>query len=582
MEETDTFAVSVINLQDNNNAAMLNEAIQAARGKYICMVDATLNNAIDRIEKQVAFMDEHPDIGISGVLVSGIFGSSFPDVCRIFSLQQEPLSFPSLIIRKEFIVQNNLTFNERYQHAYSYEFLTRAMRYFPVRAHNEILIQRTTPAPDESFINECNQICLEQIQYLGIEHPQEQIHLSLMGITPKPFTKEEYEQWIDRIVSANRTKQYYQEDLLQTFLNDCLRKTINEKKKDIIVEKIVPECGTNILIACPQKFHPFINTLVKGILSPHYLVEVSADYFWETDRKYDIIHIHWIEALFQWRIPTKFDLPSFINTLKVWKQKGTKIVYTCHDEIFHYTKEEKDSKQFFDAILSEADAIIHLGVYSKELLQAKNKIPGQRHYLIPHHIYDELHSEDIPAGEAKRILGISPEKFVILAFGAFRDIEEQFMVKESFDLLDIPNKFLLAPSWNHSWFDSYTKMNTPSQDNCLFGNLIVEEDVVPYYFSAADVVFLQRLRTLNTGNLPMAFNYNKTVVGPQIGNINEYLDNVNNFSFTPFDIQSVVKALELAYARSQSPQTNKQYAYKNWKTSIIAEAHRKVYSELLK
>jgi len=616
MKKTDNFAVSIIVLpndsvsnieesintllkqtfsdieliitgKDNNHTAMLNKAIQACHGKYICISDVTINNVPDRIEKQVAFMEEHPDIGISGIPAWYFWGSSLPEVYKILSLQQEQLSLPSLIIRKEFIDRNNLTFNEHYQYAYAYEFLMNAMRYFPVRTHNEILIERASPAPNELFFKECNQIRLEQIQYLGIEPLQEQIHLSLMGINRKLFTKEEYEQWIDCILSANRTKQYYQDTLLQTFLNNCLWKKIKEtEKKDYNIgesEMMITKYDTNVLMACPSTLNPYVDTLIKGILSPNYFVEASSDYFWETERAYDIIHIHWPEALFNWNIPTKEDIISLTNTIKRWKQKGTKIVHTYHDEIFHYTKQEEEGKQFFDSILSEADAIIHLGVYSKEQLQAKNKIPGQRHYVVPHHIYDALHSEDIPANEAKRMLGISPEKFVILAFGAFRDIEEQSIIKESFDVLDIPDKFLLAPSWNHSsWSNNYTKMITPSQDNCFFGNLIVEEDMVPYYFSAADVVFLQRVRTLNSGNLPMAFSYNKTVVGPQIGNINEYLDNVNNFSFNPFDIQSVVKSLELAYVRSQSPQTNKQYAYQNWKTSKIAEVHKKVYSELLK
>ena len=576
--------IVTINCSDKSDASTLNKCLQTSHGKYICIVDPTIYNASDRIGKQYAFMEEHPDIGISGIPPWGLFGSSLPEVCKVRSLYQEQLSLSSLIIRKEFIDRYNLTFNERYKYAYSYEFLIKAMRFFPARAHNEILVERMNYPIDASFINECNQIRMEQIRHLGIEHPQEQIHLSLMGINRKVFTKEEYEQWIDCVISANRTKKYYQDALLQTFLNHCLHNRMKEIKKndDMISEKMIVKSGMNILMVSSQEFNPYINTLAKGILSPTHFVEESSGYFRETGRTYDIIHIHWPEALFEWKVPTKEDISSLIDTLKTWKRKGTKIVHTYHDEITHYTTQPEESKRLFDIIVSEADAVIHLGEYSKEQLQERNKNSKQLHYVIPHHIYDVMHSEDIPANKAKRLFGISPEKFVILAFGSFRNVEEQCMVKEAFDLLDIPNKFLLSPSWNHVWTDNQTKIITSSQDNCFFGNLIVEEDVVPYYFSAADVVLIQRLRTLNSGILPMAFRYNKTVAGPQIGNIREYLDNINNFSFNPFDIQSVVKSLELAYVRSQSPQTNKQYAYQNWKTSIMAEAHRRVYSELVK
>jgi hypothetical protein len=257
-----------------------------------------------------------------------------------------------------------------------------------------------------------------------------------------------------------------------------------------------------------------------------------------------------------------------IKTLKKWKQKGAKIVHTHHDEITHYTKQPEESKKLFDIIESEANAIIHLGHYSKERFLEMKMISGQLHYVIPHHIYDTIHSNKISGNEARELLNINAGKFVILAFGSFHAQEEKKLIANAFEQLNLPDKLLLSPSW---YYNNDRKDMTKS--DCFLGEVHVEEEMVPYYFAAADVVFLQRLKTINSGNLSMAFLFNKTVVGPAIGNMNEYLDNVHNFSFNPYKPQSVISALEAAYARYQSPQINKQYALDHWTTAKIAEMH---------
>jgi hypothetical protein len=357
-----------------------------------------------------------------------------------------------------------------------------------------------------------------------------------------------------------------------------------------------PKQIMRILVACTTMLNnPYVVTLSESIASENHFVDLEREYFWEPETKdYDLIHIHWPEAIFrQWMIPEEEGRNELKETLRLWKQKGTKIVYTRHDEITHYTLQAEKSRKLFEIIESEADAVIHLGNYSKEQF-LKNKVNlRQKHFVIPHHVYDKLYDNQGVAGqarndrtarndsrdEARKGLNIPLDKFVILAFGSFRAQEEKDLIQNAFEQLDIPNKFLLAPSWNHT--TRFVSEDNFSEENAFLGDWIVEDEMIPDYFAAADVVFLQRLRTLNSGNLPLGFLFNKTVVGPAIGNMNEYLDNVNNFSFQPEQPDSVVKALKSAFLRSQSPQTNEQYARKQWSTAKIAEMHRKVYEEVI-
>jgi hypothetical protein len=79
----------------------------------------------------------------------------------------------------------------------------------------------------------------------------------------------------------------------------------------------------------------------------------------------------------------------------------------------------------------------------------------------------------------------------------------------------------------------------------------------------------------------MGFLFNKTIVGPAIGNMTEYLDNINNFSFDPFDPSSVLLALEKGIKRSIYPQVNEVYAREHWSTAKICDQYRQLYKQLM-
>ena len=170
--------------------------------------------------------------------------------------------------------------------------------------------------------------------------------------------------------------------------------------------------------------------------------------------------------------------------------------------------------------------------------------------------------------------------FRSLVFGAFRDEEEHLLTMNAFEQLDTPNKYLFAPSWYYESREGYKNEKIKPKGICWLGNGIVNYSMLPYCFAAADVVFVQRMRNLNSGNLPMAFLFNKTVVCPAIGNMTEYLDNVNNFSFDPFEPLSVNNALKRGLERAKYPQVNEEYARAHWNTKKICEQYRQLYQQI--
>ena len=319
--------------------------------------------------------------------------------------------------------------------------------------------------------------------------------------------------------------------------------------------------------------NPFITTLAHGIASENYLIELGTKEFWEMKNEYDIIHINWPEVFFDWKPLSDNGLSKLSDALEKWKRKGTKIIFTRHDEKTHYSKGLNNLK-LFQIIETVADGIAHLGHYSKDSFMQKYPSSKQLHQVIPHHTYDALYKNNILKRDARKALNIPIRKTVIMSFGGFRHEEEYLLIKECFENLNLSNKFLFVPSWN--------RKNDYSIKDCYLGIGSVDEDMLPYCFAACDIVFIQRLRLLNSGNIPLAFLFNKTVVGPNIGNIGEILDNINNFSFDPFQKESVNDAMDMAVHRlSQGPQVNEEFARSNLKTSLISEKYRSFYQNLM-
>jgi hypothetical protein len=108
------------------------------------------------------------------------------------------------------------------------------------------------------------------------------------------------------------------------------------------------------------------------------------------------------------------------------------------------------------------------------------------------------------------------------------------------------------------------------------------DEEVALHFAAADVVFIQRLDDLNSGNIPMAFLFRRTVLGPDCGNIGEWLQTTDNPVFDPADRNSVRLALigALALAEEGKGDENSRFAHTRWTTRKVGEATARLYESL--
>jgi len=339
--------------------------------------------------------------------------------------------------------------------------------------------------------------------------------------------------------------------------------------------------------------NPFVKTLKEGLNSLGCDVDWGLNEFWTNYMNYHIIHINWPNSLFESWNPTNIEILHLEYVLDEIKKNNIKIVYTRHNDQPHYSSGNYIS-ECYELIEKNADAIIHLGHYG--ISQFEKKLDCKQ-FIIPHHIYDSIYKNEYSKDKARKKLNIPTDKFVILTFGAYRDKEEVDLILDNYKNLPIKNKYLLAPrlgewlgleSWHSKigrlWFRSKVLNFKLKKQNIKTQTEFISDEELPYYFLSADIVLIQRKKILNSGNLPLAYYFNKVVVGPDSGNVGEILRETNNIIFDPNSQLSISDAILSALDRDITTlgKKNHEYAIKNWNIKSIAIQYLDIYKDLLK
>lgn len=348
-----------------------------------------------------------------------------------------------------------------------------------------------------------------------------------------------------------------------------------------------------------QTINHFVSSLGNALQKQGCEVVYGLERLWTDDVfDYDIVHFQWPEGifgLFGHRV-TDHELEQVGKRLVLLKERGIRLFLHIHN-LKPHTNKNTNVLRLYKLLYQQADVMVHMGCYSRDLLQ--KQYPQARHVVIPHHIYDDIYSFNISQEEARHRLYLPTDKKIILSFGKFRNDEERQFI------LNLKNKCNHSPLFGrgaggealflmpgfyretlHTWNPKklVTRLYHTIRyklKGIRFCNEAIPDDLMQCYFSAADVVLIQRLDILNSGNLPMAFHAGKVVVGPDVGNVGEILRETGNFTFAPNDRKSAISALQKALEATSKGAENKTYATEHWSSERIAASLLKYYQQAL-
>ena len=339
----------------------------------------------------------------------------------------------------------------------------------------------------------------------------------------------------------------------------------------------------------------FVSSLGKALQKQGCEVVYGLDRLW-TDEvlKCDIVHFQWPEYVFgsQKKQFSNEDVEQLENRIVQLKDREIKIFAQVHNLKPHKNR-DTNVLRLYELLYQQADVMVHMGNYSRDLLQPQ--YPNAKHVVIPHHIYDNVLPFSVSQQEARQRLHLPQDRKIILSFGKFRNDEErQFVLnlKSHTPFRGTGGLFLMPGFYRetlHTWnlkklaIRLYHTLCYKSK-GIKFCNDVIPDDLMQCYFCAADVVLIQRLDILNSGNLPMAFAAGKVVVGPNVGNVGGILRETGNFAFEPNNMDSAAQVVQEALMASETGRgtLNKKYAEEHWSSTVIAKAMMENYKMAIK
>ena len=215
----------IIYLQNEKNcgvAKSLNKGLRIARGKYIVRMDADDISLPARLEKQVAFMDANPEIGVCGTWLK-TFGNG-NDIWTPPGTHDEIFVgiffcyvntyHPTVIIRKDTIKDLQEFYNEDFKQSEDVEYWARLAN-LGVKFANieEVLLKYRIHEKNVSKIHHdiqkkyCDSVRLMHFRHLGIELTEEEMstyNVLMMGISSNRVSIGKVSQLIIKIQEANK------------------------------------------------------------------------------------------------------------------------------------------------------------------------------------------------------------------------------------------------------------------------------------------------------------------------------------------------------------------------------------------
>jgi glycosyltransferase involved in cell wall biosynthesis len=251
----DSRVVPVDNGENLGLIATLNKGLNLARGDYIARMDCDDLSRPERLEKQVAFLDAHPDVALCGTWIRK-FGIRRDKVCRYHTdplllacglLFDSVLAHPTVMLRKRMFTDNGLFYDVAYKHAEDYELWVRASKRHRLGTVAEVLLDyRVHPAQISSAFNadqleSAGRVRLSLLKDIGLVPDAEQfeIHQRLGNylVNGDRHFFEKADEWLCTLKDANDRCKVYPEPYFSAVLTERLVTLL----KKMLEQKVLPK-----------------------------------------------------------------------------------------------------------------------------------------------------------------------------------------------------------------------------------------------------------------------------------------------------------------------------------------------------
>lgn len=237
--------IELVALPENiGQVAALNKGLDMIDTPLVARMDADDISLSQRFERQVAFMEVHPEVGVCGTFAVVFLHQDKKEIKYRWPTESEDikvkmlfeccLPHPGVMIRKTFFDQYGLRYDEEIGHSFDWELWQRAADYFELanlpefhlryRLHPENESKKTAHLQESAALRLDNR-SLERLDLH--QHPLRQVHRDVAYETFNAGNREpeflnQVVQWFRELEIANKKHSIYSEEALHRFLRERL------------------------------------------------------------------------------------------------------------------------------------------------------------------------------------------------------------------------------------------------------------------------------------------------------------------------------------------------------------------------
>ena len=280
--------------------------------------------------------------------------------------------------------------------------------------------------------------------------------------------------------------------------------------------------------------------------------------------RFDIFHLHWpVETLV--RHPNRW--VAWLRVLLFWlllrlsKWRGTKIIWTIHDEKPHVVLHPLLADWVQARLVANTDGYINLCTASHTaVFQSLPALTHKQGFVIPHGHYRGCYPDQMSRLEARSQLNIAPDAIALLYLGyisPYKNVPHLISTFRQLPMASENTTLLIAGKADDEAITRAVSSAAEGADNIQLHLRFISDGDLQIFFKAADLVVLPFEEILNSGSLILALSFDRPVLAPELGAVTDWKTQVGadwiktyRGTLTPQVLMTAVQALPLASAKA--------------------------------